>query len=242
MRSAVLRSKGLGVLESVLQWFGYGLCHQLPERSFFGGGVQAPVCARDTGIYLGFVVSFCLITLLHRNERPRDFPRGYVWAVMGVFVALMGWDGVSSYGGFRTTTNELRLITGLGVGFSAAVLIVAMLNDELWQRSTVQRVLDPVRRFALWLVAIPVSYVVILYVLPHLGVGYPVMIALSVLFTLTCINLVIVAMFPAFDRRASRIVEVMTPAAIALALSFAEVALAAQLRTILLVAASRFGG
>ena len=29
------------------------LCHQIPERSFYRGGVQLPVCARCLGIYMG---------------------------------------------------------------------------------------------------------------------------------------------------------------------------------------------
>ena len=71
------------MIAEFLQWMGFGLCHQLPERSFFGGGVQVPVCARDTGIYVGFVVAFAVIALVHSGERPKGFPRPYVWAVMG---------------------------------------------------------------------------------------------------------------------------------------------------------------
>ncbi len=85
------------MIAEFLQWMGFGLCHQLPERSFVGGGVQVPVCARDTGIYVGFVVAFAVIALVHRGERPREFPRPYVWAVMGVLLALLAWDGVTSY-------------------------------------------------------------------------------------------------------------------------------------------------
>ena len=54
-------------LRSLLHGMGYGLCHQLPERSFFGGGVQVPVCARDTGIYIGVLLSLFLIAVLHKR-------------------------------------------------------------------------------------------------------------------------------------------------------------------------------
>src|SRR6266404_9479319 len=33
------------------------LCHQLPDRSFFIAGHQFAVCARCTGLYVGFTVA-----------------------------------------------------------------------------------------------------------------------------------------------------------------------------------------
>lgn len=228
------------MLQEVLRWLGFGLCHQLPERSYFGGGVQAPVCARDTGIYVGFMIGFALISLLHRGERPRNFPKAYVWAVMAGLVAFMGWDGISSYSGLRATTNDLRLITGLGVGFSAAALVVPMLNDESWRVSGPGRVLDPPDRFWAWLVAIPASWLLIDFVGLRLGLFFPVLIAVAILFTLTAVNLVIVSMFPAFDRRANRWRERLLPIAISLAITLGEIALAAQLRASLLTFITRF--
>ena len=45
------------MLAAFLHWLGLRPVPPAPERSFFGGGVQVPVCARDTGIYIGFVLS-----------------------------------------------------------------------------------------------------------------------------------------------------------------------------------------
>ncbi len=221
------------MITDFLQWLGFGLCHQLPERSFFGGGVQVPVCARDTGIYVGFVASMMLIGLVHSGERPRGFPRWPVWALMGVLLGLMAWDGLSSYSALRTTTNAIRLFTGLGTGFSAAVLVFPMLQDELWRRSDSSRVLDPAWRFLVWAAAIPAMFAVVWWGGPVLGVGYPLLVALSIVFTLGAINLVMVAMFPAFDRRADTLKGILVPVVIAVAISFAEIALAGYLRAVL---------
>jgi uncharacterized membrane protein len=218
------------VLQDLLTWLGYGLCHQLPERSFFGGGVQVPVCARDTGIYLGFVIAFALIAVVHRGERPREFPSVRVWIVMGVFLAAMGFDGISSYAGLRETTNSLRLITGIGVGFSAAAMVFPMLQDELWRRPGVGRVLDPAWRLATWLAAVPISFVIVLLAGPLLGVAYPLLVAASILFTLCAINLVIVAMLPAFDRKGERLSDVIVPASVALVVALVEIAAAGYVR------------
>ncbi len=218
------------MLQGFLHWIGFGLCHQLPERSFFGGGVQVPVCARDTGIYFGFMISLAVVAIVHRGERPRGFPRMHVWVLMGLLLVLMGWDGVSSYSGLRTTTNDLRLLTGLGVGFSAAVVIYPMLQDELWTHPTPGRVLDPVWRFTTWAASMFAAFAALRWGAPLLGLGYPLAAAGAIIATLTTINLVVVAMLPAFDRKASSVRQILVPIAISMVIAFAEIELAALLR------------
>ena len=229
------------MLEEFLHWLGFGLCHQMPERSYVAGGLQAPVCVRDTGIYVGFVIAFAVVALLHRGQRPSDFPHTYIWVVAAGFVAAMGFDGVTSYLGLRSTTNELRLITGLGVGFSASILVFPMLNDLLWRGGGSGRVLDTPSKFAVWLAALPVSYVAIHYGGPALGSWFPMLIAAAVVFTLTAINLVIVAMLPFFDRKATSARQLLAPATVALVVAFVEIALAAQFRWALLSLSERLG-
>lgn len=229
------------VLQAVLHWLGFGLCHQLPERSFFGGGVQAPVCARDTGIYIGTIVSIWLISLLHRGERPREFPTTPGWIAIVLMIGAMGWDGVSSYAGWRTTTNDLRLLTGLLAGFAIGALLTPMLNDQLWLRSSRQRVLDPPWRLVVWLAMVPVSFVLIWYGGPMLGVVYPALIGLAVVTALTVVNLVMVCLLPWFERRAERLIDAWLPIAIALGLTFFEVWLAGMFRYGLIALVSRLG-
>jgi uncharacterized membrane protein len=221
------------MLQDLLHWMGYGLCHQLPERSFFGGGVQVPVCARDTGIYLGFVIAFIVIAVIHRGDRPREFPPATAWVLMGVFLAAMGFDGVSSYAGLRETTNSLRLITGLGVGFSAAAIVFPMLQDELWRTQTQNRVLDPTWRLLVWLAGVPLAFVAIRWGAPFLGVAYPVVVAASTVATLAAVNLVIVAMLPPFDRQGERLRDVLVPVLLAVLAAIAEIAVAGFLRVVL---------
>ena len=117
-------------LQALLHWMGYGLCHQLPERSFFGGGVQVPVCARDTGIYFGVLLSLGLVSVIHKGSRPRGFPTRAGWVAIAMMIATMAVDGGTEYAGLRGTTNELRLITGLLSGFAIGALIAPMINDE----------------------------------------------------------------------------------------------------------------
>jgi uncharacterized membrane protein len=227
------------VLTALLHWMGYGLCHQLPARSFFGGGVQVPVCARDTGIYFGVMVSLALISVLHRGSRPREMPSRAGWIAIALMIGAMALDGGTEYAGLRGTTNELRLITGLLAGFAIGALLAPMLNDELWKTGSRERVLNTPWRLATWLAAVPVSYAVVYWVLPLLGIGYPILVAVAIVATLTAVNLVLVAMLPWFERKAERLWQAWPPILVAFAAAWVEIWLAAMLRTGLLSLAAR---
>ena len=214
----------------VLHWLGYGLCHQLPERSFFGGGIQVPVCARDTGIYVGFVVSLGLIALLHRPGRPKEFPGVAGITAIILMITAMGIDGVSSYAGWRTTTNDLRLITGVLCGFAVAAIVVPMLNDVLWVRATSDRVLSPVWRLGAWLAGVPVVFALVRWVAPLLGPAYPILVAAAILITLTTVNMVIVGLFPIFERRANRLADAWIAILAAFGFSVVEIVASALFR------------
>lgn len=228
------------MLQTLLHWLGFGLCHQLPDRSFFGGGVQAPVCARDTGIYVGFVVSLALISFLHGSRRPTGFPKASGWVAIGAMIAAMAWDGVTSYAGFRTTTNDLRLLTGLTAGFAIAAVLTPMLNDELWRSGSAERVLAPAWRLGAWLGAVPITFALIRWAGPFLGIGYPILIAVAVIATLTAVNMVIVCLTPPFERRADRLSDAWLAILMALILTVLEIWLSGLLRYGLTLLAARY--
>jgi uncharacterized membrane protein len=227
------------VVAAILHWMGYGLCHQLPERSFFGGGVQVPVCARDTGIYLGVVVSLALISLLHGGRRPMKFPTRWGWTAITLMIGAMALDGTTEYAGLRPTTNEIRLITGLLAGFAIGAIITPMLNDEMWRESAAERVLDTPLKLAIWFAAVPAMYAVVWWVLPLLGVAYPILVAVAIVVTLAAVNLIVVCMLPFFERRAENLLAAWPQISIAVAVAFAEMWLAGLLRSGLTALLSR---
>jgi uncharacterized membrane protein len=230
------------VLQGFLHWMGYGLCHQMPQRSFFGGGVQVPVCARDTGIYVGVVLSLLLIAILHRGSRPRGMPSPAGWIAMALMVGTMAFDGVTEYMGVRATTNELRLITGLLTGFAIGALITPMINDELWKNSSPERVLGTPWKLAVWLAAVPVAYAVVYWGLPLLGVVYPILVAVAIVGTLTAVNLVMVCTLPPFERRAEWFSQTWAPILAAMAVAFFEIWVSGLVRSALVVLLERLGG
>ncbi len=218
------------MLQAPMHWLGFGLCHQLPERSFFGGGVQVPVCARDTGIYIGFCVALLLIARLHGPGRPRGFPTAWGWTAFALMLGSMAIDGGTQLVGLRESTNSLRLLTGLLSGFAVAMLLTPMLNDCVWRVSQNRRVLDPPWRLAVFLAAVPVAYAAVWWGAPFLGVWYPVIVAVAILVTLTCANLVMVCLTPRFERKATRLLDAWPAITISLGLALLEIWLAGLLR------------
>ncbi len=117
---------------------GYTICHQLPANSFFVDGIQLPLCARCTGIYLGFLVGIAGMALLGKLGATLWPPR-VVTGILLVSMAAMVGDGFNSLTStlpeaFQVyqPTNLLRLITGIAAGTSLALLEIPLLNDALW--------------------------------------------------------------------------------------------------------------
>jgi len=218
------------MLEGFFQALGYGLCHQLPERSLVAGGYVLPVCARDTGIYAGFALGVLALWLLARGSRPTELPRWPVLVLLGMFVLLMVFDGLTSYSGLRDTTNAIRLFTGLLTGWALAAIVVPMLNSQLWARPGRGRVLDTGAEIAMWLLMLGLSFVLLQWVLPLTGVVYPLLLSAAIIFTFVMVNLVLVCLLPFFERRYHRAREAWLPVLISLGLTGLELGLAALLR------------
>lgn len=219
------------MLATALRWLGFGLCHQLPERSFFGGGFQVPVCARDTGIYVGFVLSLAVMALLDRGRRRSELPSWSLLVLGGALVAVMAWDGITSYAGLRSTTNDIRLATGLMTGWALPLVVAPLVNSQLWERSSAGRILEGRRETALWLVGLPLSFALVRWGLPALGAAYPVLVALCIVATFVCVNLIVVTLAPRLERRADRLLRAWPALTAALILSVLEMGGTAWLRT-----------
>ncbi len=81
-------------------------CHQMPERSFFVGNYQFPVCARCTGVYLGGVLALILYWFI----KPNIF-------LSIIFCTIMFLDWEIQYKEILESTNLRRLITGIVAGY-----------------------------------------------------------------------------------------------------------------------------
>lgn len=96
-------------------------CHQLPDRSFHVNGMQFPLCARCTGILIGFVLLGPIITI---------FTYGNMYVSFGL-ILFMIIDGTLQLFTKYRSNNILRLITGLGFGYASFSIIVHMIVETI---------------------------------------------------------------------------------------------------------------
>lgn len=121
-----------------MQAIGYAICHQILERSFLIDGSPMPLCARCTGIYLGVMAGFLLAHTSGRGRAAR-LPHGWVAFFYGLFIVIMGIDGVNSYihlfpggTGVYEPHNILRVVTGIFAGFAVFNGVYPVFNAVIW--------------------------------------------------------------------------------------------------------------
>lgn len=125
MRKSVLLKKKhllLQKVKEILQWLGDNSgCHQMPERSFFIGGWQFPLCARCTGSTVGQMTA----VLMALAGKLISIP------VCLVSLGIMGLDWGIQEAGIKESTNRRRFITGFLGGFGLFSLYVHGLRKLL---------------------------------------------------------------------------------------------------------------
>jgi uncharacterized membrane protein len=98
-------------------------CHQLPSRSFFIFGQQMAYCERDTAIYASLFLAIILFGFVRRWVKPLPL-YGYA-----LFLVPMAVDGITQLVGLRSSTWELRTITGALFGLGSAWLALPYLEE-----------------------------------------------------------------------------------------------------------------
>ena len=96
------------------------VCHQRPERTLWIGGHYLPVCARDTGAFLGMLLGYALLLFLRRKEAKG--PPSLILTLTMLVPMLV--DSFGQMFGFWTSTNDVRLVTGLLFGMALAPFLI----------------------------------------------------------------------------------------------------------------------
>jgi uncharacterized membrane protein len=115
------------------------LCHQLPERSYFIFGHQLAVCARCTGIYLGFTLSLLAYPLI-RSLRQTSLPHRR-WLLLAATPLLI--DFGLTFFGIWENTHTSRFLTGFLFGVACVFYIMpGILELSLRKRTKLQKPLE----------------------------------------------------------------------------------------------------
>src|SRR5260221_4955718 len=125
-----------GTLSERLRALDGGICAQLPGHSFWIGGQQLPLCARNSGIYTGFASTIALLFATGRIRSSR-LPATWVAAVLGLAVLFMAEDGFNPLflrprpPPLYQPRNPLRLTTGPCTGGAIGALTRPALTPPL---------------------------------------------------------------------------------------------------------------
>jgi uncharacterized membrane protein len=216
-----------------------GICAQLPGHSFYPAGQQLPLCARNTGVYLGFALGF--LTLLGAGRvRAARLPR---WPVALLLVALVGFMAVDGFNSLfldlglphlYQPQNLLRLTTGLGAGVAMVAFIAPVANSLLWRAEDLRA---SFRSFAQLGVVVPLLLLAFLAVGSQTGwLLYPIALLSSVglALALALVNLVFLLSFSPFIGRFARWRQALPVFTLALTLAVIELTFLFKLKLALL--------
>jgi uncharacterized membrane protein len=84
-------------------------------------GFKMPVCTRDFGIYLGFLLGMALFLGTKKKMKPFN-----VW-VYGLFLVPLVIDGFAQLLTGYESTNTIRMVTGLIAGGASGVELLALI-------------------------------------------------------------------------------------------------------------------
>lgn len=222
-----------------LRWLDSGICAQIPSHSFYPGGERLPLCARNTGIYLGFIVTLIVLYSTGRGRAQRLPPWPMIVVLVGGIVAL-AIDGFNSLAldlglpHLYQPHNLLRLATGLSTGLAMALLALPILNQLFWREHNQQRSLPTPKNLLVYLAALILCFfavasqsIIVLYPLAILS-------TMGILIALSSINLILIV---ALSRRSETFEyyrQLLLFFSLALILALGEMLVLAQLKLALL--------
>jgi len=138
---------GLPVLAPLLMSWGWSrsaniiylvyqfLCHQMPSRCFFIGRFQVGLCERDLALYGGACLAGVIFAAVRDRARPLPIPVGLL------LTAPLVLDGVTQLFGLRSSTWQLRTISGLLASGGAVWMVYPYLEQafrEVQQSALIQ--------------------------------------------------------------------------------------------------------
>lgn len=104
-------------------------CHQIPDRSFYVRGYQFPVCARCTGVVLGYLTAISVF--LKRGLFKKT-------SIAGCSIMLADWS--LQRANIMKSTNLRRFISGIAGGFGIMSIQLAIIKGCIHKLRRVCRI------------------------------------------------------------------------------------------------------
>ncbi len=105
------------------------ICHQRPDRSFRRGGVQMPVCARCSGLYLGAVVGALLAGVRRRGIAQRASAAVRLMVLVAAVPTGMTWLGEAV--GWLSVADGVRAAAAVPLGAAVTWVVSLVIRGEL---------------------------------------------------------------------------------------------------------------
>jgi uncharacterized membrane protein len=199
----------------------HGLCSQ--EHNIILGGIQFPICARCSGIYISSLNTILVVWLLGRGRAGR-IPPLPILVVLLLFVALMAIDGMNSMAEgmalpwhFYQSYNVLRTITGLGMGIGIGLLMLLMFNLSLRRNTNhEQPVLATWRELG---IILALNFLVLVAIYGNLGLlAWPLafMAFFGMISVIYMVSLILVSLLMGYDDSVTSLTQLARPATLAL--------------------------
>ena len=207
-----------------LEWKMYAVVHGIcaQQHNIFVGGLQFPLCARNSGIYLSFMLTFIYLYAMGRG-RAGKLPPWHISLTLLAFVGIMAVDGFNSLlldlglPNWYQPDNFLRTLTGMGMGITIATMLHIVLNNTLRQNVDPQQ---PV--FSRWselLGIIAVDLLALAAIYGNLGITFWPLAFLAffgILGVLYLVCLLLTSLFMGYEGKVTHLRQLAQPATIAL--------------------------
>jgi uncharacterized membrane protein len=128
---------GLDWLSKQIFYALHTVCAQIPAHSFYVFGHQLGMCARNLSIYSSMFVG-CLIFVLSGKHM-----KGIPWWFWLLLILPMAIDGTTQMFGWRESTWELRVITGVLFGLGNVWFALPLVQKTLLETPMQPRISIP---------------------------------------------------------------------------------------------------
>jgi uncharacterized membrane protein len=122
---AVREGGGISTAAALVYQGASRICHQRPERSFHEAGVQLPVCARCSGLYLAGAIGALAAWTVRRHPAPRATRTAIVVSAIPTVVTV-----ILELAGIAHPSNSARAFAALPLGATAGWIFVRSLRAE----------------------------------------------------------------------------------------------------------------